>query len=88
MSKETAIEKTEYYKHIGLYVYRRESLLKFTNINPTDLEKTEKLEQLRMLENGFKIKVVVTDIESIGVDTPKDLKRARAYYNWLQGKKE
>ena len=86
--KEFAIEKTEYYKHIGLYVYRRESLLKFTNIKPTDLEKTEKLEQLRMLENSFKIKVVVTDIESIGVDTPKDLKRARAYYNWLQGKKE
>jgi 3-deoxy-manno-octulosonate cytidylyltransferase (CMP-KDO synthetase) len=88
LSKEIAIEKTEYYKHIGLYVYRRDSLLKFTNINPTDLEKTEKLEQLRMLENGFKIKVVVTDIESIGVDTPKDLKRARAYYTWLQGRKE
>ena len=87
-SKEIAIEKTEYYKHIGLYVYRRDSLLKFTNINPTDLEKTEKLEQLRMLENGFKIKVVVTDIESIGVDTPKDLKRARAYYTWLQGREE
>jgi len=88
LSKENAIEKTEYYKHIGLYVYRRDSLLKFTNIKPTDLEKAEKLEQLRMLENGFKIKVVVTDIESIGVDTPKDLKRARAYYNWLQGSKE
>ena len=74
--------------HIGLYVFRRDSLLKFTNFKPTDLEKTEKLEQLRMLENGFKIKVVVTDIESIGVDTPKDLKRARAYYTWLQGKGE
>jgi 3-deoxy-manno-octulosonate cytidylyltransferase (CMP-KDO synthetase) len=87
-TKEIAIEQIEYYKHIGLYVYRRESLLKFTNMNRTDLEKAEKLEQLRMLENGFKIKVVVTDIESIGVDTPRDLKRARAYYNWLQGKKE
>ncbi len=88
LSKEIAIEKTEYYKHIGLYVYRRDSLLKFTNIKPTDLEKAEKLEQLRMLENGFKIKVVVTDIESIGVDTPKDLKRARAYYNWLKSREE
>jgi len=88
LSKEFAIEKTEYYKHIGLYVYRKEALLRFTNLKPTDLEKTEKLEQLRMLENGFKIKVVVTDIESIGVDTPKDLKRARAYYNWLQSRKE
>ena len=87
-NREIAIEKAEYYKHIGLYVYRRETLLKFTNMNPTDLEKTEKLEQLRMLENSIKIKVVVTDIESIGVDTQRDLKRARAYYNWLQGRKE
>lgn len=87
-TNEIAIEKTDYYKHIGLYVFRSEALIKFTNMNPTDLEKTEKLEQLRILENGYKIKVVVTDIESIGVDTPKDLKRARAYYNWLQGKKK
>ncbi len=87
-SREIAIEKTEFYKHIGLYVFSRELLLKFTSMNPTDLEKTEKLEQLRLLENGYKIKVVVTDIESIGVDTQKDLKRARAYYSWLKGKKE
>ena len=47
--------------------------MKFTKLKPTDLEKTENLEQLRMLENGFKIKVVVTETESIGVDTPEDL---------------
>ena len=88
LTKEIAVEKTEYYKHIGLYVYRKDSLLQFTNFKPTDLEKTEKLEQLRMLENGINIKVVVTDIESIGVDTPRDLKRARAYYTWLQGREE
>jgi len=87
-SKQVAIGKVEFYKHIGLYVYRRSVLLSITSIKPTDLERAEKLEQLRILENGIKIKVVVTEIESIGVDTPKDLKRARAYYNWLQGRKE
>ncbi len=74
------IQKAEIYKHIGLYVYRREWLFKFTELSPTDLEKTEKLEQLRMLENGFKIKVVVTEYENLAVDTPEDLERARLYY--------
>ncbi len=74
------IQKCEIYKHIGLYVYRRESLLRFTELFPTDLEKAEKLEQLRMLEHGFKIKVVVTEYENLAVDTPEDLERARYYY--------
>jgi len=68
------------YKHIGLYVYRKEALLEFTSLNQTDLENIEKLEQLRMLENGFKIKVVITEHESLSVDTPKDLTAARNYY--------
>jgi 3-deoxy-manno-octulosonate cytidylyltransferase (CMP-KDO synthetase) len=75
------ITKGEIYKHIGLYVYRKESLERFTKLAPTDLENTEKLEQLRMLENGFKIKIVVTEFESIAVDTQEDLERARKYYN-------
>ncbi len=74
------IQKAEVYKHIGLYVYRREWLFRFTELSPTDLEKTEKLEQLRMLENGFKIKVVVTDYDNLAVDTQEDLERARLYY--------
>ena len=74
------IQKAEIYKHIGLYVYRKESLFRFTELKPTDLEMTEKLEQLRMLENGFKIKVVVTEHESISIDTQEDLDRARLYY--------
>ncbi len=82
------ITKADIYKHIGLYVYRKESLLKFTNLEPTDLEQIEKLEQLRMLENSFKIKVVVTTFESLAVDTPEDLKRARLYYSRLQREKE
>lgn len=64
-------------KHTGLYVYRREYLLKFTNLPQTRLEKLEMLEQLRALENGAKIKVVDVEESSIGVDTPEDFERVR-----------
>ena len=64
-----------YYKHIGLYVYRRDFLLKFSGMQPTPLERTESLEQLRALENGYKIKVVETSFNTIGVDMPDDIKR-------------
>jgi 3-deoxy-manno-octulosonate cytidylyltransferase (CMP-KDO synthetase) len=75
------LQNADIYKHIGLYVYRREYLLKFTQLPPTDLEQIEKLEQLRMLENGFRIKVVVTEYDNLAVDTPEDLERARRYYS-------
>ncbi|MCG6914427.1 3-deoxy-manno-octulosonate cytidylyltransferase [bacterium BMS3Abin03] len=88
ISAELALEKTEIYKHIGLYVYRKESLFKFAKLKVTDLERSEKLEQLRMLENGMKIKIVVTEFDSMSVDTPDDLKRARTYYDWLQKRKK
>ncbi len=65
-------------KHTGLYVYRREFLLEFTKMPPTDLEETEMLEQLRALENGAKIKVVEVTERSIGVDTQGDFERVRA----------
>ncbi len=68
------------FKHIGLYVYKRDALLRFTELPQTDLERTEKLEQLRMLENGMRIKIVETNYESISVDTPADLERVRRYY--------
>ncbi|MEW6701407.1 MAG: 3-deoxy-manno-octulosonate cytidylyltransferase, partial [Bacteroidota bacterium] len=74
------IQTAEIYKHIGLYVYRRDALLKFTQLKPTDLEQIEKLEQLRFLEHGFKMKIVVTDFDSLSVDTPKDLEIARRFY--------
>lgn len=74
------IQLTEIYKHIGLYVYRRDSLLKFTKLQQTDLEKTEKLEQLRMLENSLKIKIVITEFDSLSIDTQEDLVKARKYY--------
>jgi 3-deoxy-manno-octulosonate cytidylyltransferase (CMP-KDO synthetase) len=63
------------YKHVGLYVYRREFLLQYAQMSPTYLELAEKLEQLRVLENGYRIKVVETEHESIGVDTPGDLEK-------------
>jgi 3-deoxy-manno-octulosonate cytidylyltransferase (CMP-KDO synthetase) len=62
-----------YYKHIGLYVYRRDLLLSYSSLKPGVLEQTEKLEQLRALENGIPIRVAETEYESIGVDTPEDL---------------
>ncbi len=65
------------YKHIGLYVYRREFLLAFTRMEPTALERAEALEQLRALGHGVRVKTVVTTRDSLGVDTPEDLERVR-----------
>lgn len=63
------------YRHIGLYAYKRDCLLKFTRMSKTKFEKAEGLEQLRFLENGIPIKVVETKYSTIGVDTPFDLER-------------
>lgn len=71
------------YKHVGLYVYRRDFLLKFAAMPATFLEISEKLEQLRAIENGVKIRVVESDFESIGVDTPDDLLKAQEQYRKL-----
>lgn len=64
-----------HYKHIGIYGFRKSALLKMTDLRPSKLEKIEKLEQLRAIENGMKIKVGMTRFDTIGVDTPKDLER-------------
>ena len=61
------------YKHVGIYAYRRSFLLKYAALQPTPLERAESLEQLRALENGYKIKVLESDFQGIGVDTPEDL---------------
>ena len=68
-----------YYKHIGIYAYRKDALQQFTQLPPSQLEETEKLEQLRYLENGFKIRLALTHIPTIGIDTPEDLEKARKY---------
>ncbi|WP_375445677.1 3-deoxy-manno-octulosonate cytidylyltransferase [uncultured Fibrella sp.] len=62
-----------YWKHIGLYAYRTDILAQITKLPPSPLEKAETLEQLRWLESGYRIRVVETDLESYGIDTPEDL---------------
>ncbi len=65
-------DATTFYKHLGIYAYRRDFLMKFVQLPPSELEKTEKLEQLRALDNGFGVKVWITPHDSIGVDRPED----------------
>ena len=69
------------YRHIGVYAYRKETLLDFTKWPMGMLEKIEMLEQLRYLENGVSIRMVETNEASVGIDTPEDLKKAIAFYN-------
>lgn len=66
------------YKHLGIYAYRRDFLLQYARIEPTPLEQMEMLEQLRVLENGYRIRMVCVEKTSIGVDTEEDLERVRA----------
>jgi len=72
-----AIAEQVVFKHIGLYAYRREFLFRYTALPPTPLQTAESLEQLKVLENGYRIRCVRTDRDSIGVDTEKDLERVR-----------
>jgi 3-deoxy-manno-octulosonate cytidylyltransferase (CMP-KDO synthetase) len=73
-------EPSAHFKHIGLYVYRREFLLAYPDLPVGPLERAERLEQLRALENGFKIRVVETEYESLGVDTPEDWERVSSLF--------
>ena len=66
-----------YYKHIGMYGYRKDILLKFTALPASLLEQVEKLEQLRLLENGYRIRMAVTEPVGVSIDTPADLERAK-----------
>lgn len=69
----------QYYLHVGVYAYKKNALLSFTKWPHTALEQAEKLEQLRYLENGLKIKLAETDYENIAIDTPEDLERAKKF---------
>lgn len=69
-----------HYKHIGLYVYRRKFLLRYSELPVGPLEQVERLEQLRALENGYRIRVVETEYDSLGVDTPEDLVRVSGMF--------
>lgn len=70
-----------FYRHVGVYAYRKDVLLQFTEWPMGVLEKMEMLEQLRYLENGVSIRMVETNEASVGIDTPEDLKKAIAFYN-------
>ena len=67
----------DYFLHVGVYGYKKDALMKFTHWPQSKLEKTEKLEQLRYLENGIKIKMAETEYNSIAIDTPEDLEKAK-----------
>ncbi|MBU0765184.1 MAG: 3-deoxy-manno-octulosonate cytidylyltransferase, partial [Bacteroidetes bacterium] len=71
--------KYRFYKHIGLYAYRYDILKKITKLAESPLEKAESLEQLRWIENGYKIKVEFTEYESISIDTRNDLNKVQAF---------
>lgn len=81
----TEIKTPAYYKHIGMYGYTKDFLFTYKNFPASRLEKSEKLEQLRVLEEGYRIKVIETKFETIGVDTPEDLEKVKAY---LQGHRQ
>ena len=72
-------EQFPYLKHLGLYAYRREVLREVTRLPQSPLELAESLEQLRWLENGYRIRVGLTDVETVGIDTPEDLQRAEEF---------
>lgn len=72
-------QEATFYKHIGLYAYTKDFLFTYKNLPMSRLEQLEKLEQLRILENGYRIKVVETQFDTYGVDVPEDLERVRKY---------
>lgn len=82
----TWLEHFPYLKHIGLYAYRREVLAEITKLPQSPLELAESLEQLRWLQNGYRIKVGLTDVETVGIDTPEDLQRAEAFLSNMLSK--
>ena len=75
--------KYPFLKHLGVYAYRREVLAEVTKLPQSSLEKAESLEQLRWLQNGYRIRVGLTDVETVGIDTPEDLQRAEAFLNQI-----
>ena len=79
VAQEEWLAKHTFYKHIGLYAYRTQTLAEITRLPQSTLEKVESLEQLRWLDNGYIIRVGQTEVETIGIDTPDDLARAENF---------
>lgn len=79
VEREDWLKHHTFYKHIGMYAFRRDVLGEVTALPQSTLEKVESLEQLRWLENGYKIGVGISDVETVGIDTPEDLERAEEF---------
>ncbi len=79
VERDVWLEKYPFLKHLGLYAYRKEVLGEVTRLPQSSLEKAESLEQLRWLQNGYRIRVAVTHFETVGIDTPEDLERAEEF---------
>ena len=82
VDKSEWLTKGSFYRHIGLYAYRADVLAKITKLEPSPIEKAESLEQMRWLENGYRIRIGITDTPTIGIDTPQDLEKAIEWYKW------
>ena len=80
--KVIAAADSKYYRHIGIYAYRADVLAQITRLEQSPLEIAERLEQLRWLENGYTIRVGVTEVPTIGIDTPQDLEKAINWYKY------
>jgi len=78
-ARNSEVKSPLYYKHIGLYGYTKDFLFTYKNLPVSNLEKIERLEQLRVLEEGFRIKVIETKYDTVGVDTPADLEKVKLY---------
>lgn len=77
--KKAWIKSFPFLKHLGIYAYRCQVLKEITQLPQSPLELAESLEQLRWLQNGYRIKVGITDVETVGIDTPEDLERAEEF---------
>ncbi|MCX5706774.1 MAG: 3-deoxy-manno-octulosonate cytidylyltransferase, partial [Candidatus Omnitrophica bacterium] len=79
LASNSEVKHPVYYKHIGLYGYTKDFLFTYKNLQVSELEKTECLEQLRVLEEGFRIKAIETKFDTVGVDTAEDLEKVKDY---------
>ena len=80
-SRSDWTQSGDYYKHVGIYAYRTDMLKEITQLDVSTLEETESLEQLRWIQNGYRIKIAVTNFESMCIDTPEDIEEALVRYN-------
>lgn len=84
IDREDWLKQHKHYKHIGMYAYRADILREITRLPQTEAELAESLEQLRWLENGYQIRVAETNVQSIGIDTPEDLQKARRFLEEIE----